>query len=568
MVDTSDRVAVIRQISLWSMIVNRLPNTREHTATSGRLRPPVWSTWFQRCSRWAVPYFTLLGVAALQAPGQDAIHTNQDLFLIPFTIKPASTEDPRSLQAVLYVSGDRGANWHNYQTQPIDGGKFSFRAGADGEFWFAVRTKVGPQALELPQDLVAELRVIVDRQPPTVDFTATHEPSSAIRLAWRTSDEIGALGKIRFEARSATTGAWTPVVLPGPPLMATGSVTWQYPATSPPLAVRAIVTDQAGNETITEREIANPHVAPNRTPYQRLDPGQAPVDPPAFLPGQSATTEVQITERRPSSEGTEGTPETGITIPNAGGAATVMPSPESMMPGPQSADSTWTPSPAPTPPAPDSGVTRASRSRKFQLDYVIENDTVDGVHRVEVWYTTDNGQNWMHYGDDEDRQSPMVAEVPNDGLYGFRLLVQSREGLVAAPPRSGDTPDVWVRVDATPPVAKITAARFGRGQDAAVLEIQWEARDAALESNPITLQFGESPTGPWRKVASHLPNSGEYDWRYDDRVPALFYLRLEVVDTAGNAAVDILTTPIRRDGFAPQGRIRAVRPVGFPWQRR
>jgi len=187
------------------------------------------------------------------------------------------------------------------------------------------------------------------------------------------------------------------------------------------------------------------------------------------------------------------------------------------------------------------------------------------VHRVEVWFTSDGGKSWRHYGDDEDRTSPFTAEVPSDGLYGFRLLVQAREGLVSQPPRSGDPADVWVTVDAAPPLAKITAARFGRDAESGRLQIHWDAQDAALAPNPITLLFGEAPQGPWRKIAADLPNTGSYDWAFDDRIPELFYIRLEVRDAAGNLGVDVLNNPIRRDGFEPHGFIRGVRPVQFRW---
>jgi hypothetical protein len=84
-----------------------------------------------------------------------------------------------------------------------------------------------------------------------------------------------------------------------------------------------------------------------------------------------------------------------------------------------------------------------------------------------------------------------------------------------------------------------------------------------LADFPIALFFGESTNGPWRKIASQIPNSGSFVWQLDDRVPSQFYLRLEVTDRAGNMAADVLQNPIRRDGFAPQGTIRGIRPISF-----
>ena len=206
---------------------------------------------------------------------------------------------------------------------------------------------------------------------------------------------------------------------------------------------------------------------------------------------------------------------------------------------------------------------RLSRSPRFQLDYVIENSDGSGVHRVEVWYTEDGARSWRHYGDDPDRQSPMIIEVPHDGRYGFRLLVQSREGLVAQPPRSGDEPDMWITVDSSPPLAELTSARYGRGDQAGLLLITWAAQDKQLGEGPVSLFFGDSTEGPWRQIGTQLPNTGNFAWKLDDRVPPEFYLRLEIVDHAGNLGVDVLPNPLRRDGLSPQGTIRGVQPIDF-----
>ncbi len=202
-----------------------------------------------------------------------------------------------------------------------------------------------------------------------------------------------------------------------------------------------------------------------------------------------------------------------------------------------------------------------SQSRRFQLEYDVEATSAAGVYRVEVWYTDDGGRTWRHHGDDEDRCSPYLVAVDEDGMYGFRLLVQAREGLAARPPRAGDPADIWIRVDAEPPVARITSARYGRGNQLGSLQINWDAKDEDLSDHPVTLLYGSHPEGPWRKIAANLPNTGRYDWRADDRAPAQIYLRLEVVDRAGNVGSDTLLEPIRSEGLAPRGFIRQVRPI-------
>ncbi len=162
---------------------------------------------------------------------------------------------------------------------------------------------------------------------------------------------------------------------------------------------------------------------------------------------------------------------------------------------------------------------RMSKSRRFEIDYDLQDVSFGSVHRVEVWFTGDGGRTWRHHGDDEDRQSPYLMQVDSDGLYGVRLLVQTRVGYNVRPPGTGDPADIWINVDSTPPTARITSVEYGRDTSASQLEIHWDAQDPNLADNPITLLFSDSTEGPWRRVVVDLPNTGTYRWPIDDRAP-------------------------------------------------
>lgn len=203
---------------------------------------------------------------------------------------------------------------------------------------------------------------------------------------------------------------------------------------------------------------------------------------------------------------------------------------------------------------------RISRSHRFQLEYDVDPSQRVGIGRVELWYTDDAGRHWRRYGDDEDRQSPFLVELNREGVYGFRLVLHSADGLAGRPPRSGEPADMWVLADWTRPTVELTSARYGTGDQLGKLVIRWTARDEHLTQNPVSLSYSESPSGPWTSIASGLDNVGQYLWHVDDRVPRDFYLRIEVRDEAGNVALDQLSQPINCDGLAPQGRIRSVRP--------
>jgi hypothetical protein len=183
------------------------------------------------------------------------------------------------------------------------------------------------------------------------------------------------------------------------------------------------------------------------------------------------------------------------------------------------------------------------------------------VAKVELWLTRDGGRSWQAWSTDPDRESPMEVSLPEEGVYGFRVVVTGRNGLSGPMPRSGEPADVWIGIDATTPVARFTAARYGEGNQAGQLDIRWEADDVMLAARPVTLLFGESPQGPWTIVATGLPNSGAYSWPVDPRTPQAIYLRLEVRDEAGNVAIDQLREPITLEGLRPKAHVRGIKPV-------
>jgi hypothetical protein len=205
---------------------------------------------------------------------------------------------------------------------------------------------------------------------------------------------------------------------------------------------------------------------------------------------------------------------------------------------------------------------RMVNSTRFELDYDVESVGPWGVRRVELWGTRDGGQTWSAYGVDTDNQSPIGATVEGEGIYGFRVLVQSGSGLVESPPQSGDLPEVWIGVDLTPPQCQILNVDQGAGERAGQLIIHWEADDLTPADRPISLSFAAQPDGPWMTIASGLRNTGRYVWQLDGRTPDALYLRLEARDEAGNVAVCQPSEPYQVAPLRPRGRIRDVRSLG------
>lgn len=210
-------------------------------------------------------------------------------------------------------------------------------------------------------------------------------------------------------------------------------------------------------------------------------------------------------------------------------------------------------------PAPGDPAVRMVSSRRISLNYEIKEKGPSGVSAVELWYTQD-GRSWMKWPENLNPNPPFVFDVHGEGLYGFTLVVRSGVGLGGNPPQVGDPPQIWVEVDETKPVVRLTAVDVGRGSEANRLTIAWEASDKNLARQPITLSYAESADGPWRPIASNLENSRRYVWQMPADVPYKFLVRVEAVDRAGNVGADQTLRPVIVDLAQPKGVILDVGP--------
>jgi hypothetical protein len=200
-------------------------------------------------------------------------------------------------------------------------------------------------------------------------------------------------------------------------------------------------------------------------------------------------------------------------------------------------------------------------TKRFRLDYAIDAIDPSGVAKVDLWMTRDNGQEWTLWGSDPDNVSPFPVQVNEEGRYGFRVVIHSRDGLTGQGPSRGDAPDMFIHVDSQPPLTKITSVPYGRGKEAGRLVINWSVSDPFLTLRPITLSYSRGPSGPWTVIDRGFRNVGRYVWKVDANVPERLFLRIEAIDQAGNVGVHALSQPIDVSGLVPRGTIRGVVPV-------
>ena len=201
-------------------------------------------------------------------------------------------------------------------------------------------------------------------------------------------------------------------------------------------------------------------------------------------------------------------------------------------------------------------------SNRFRLNYGIDSIDPSGVGKVVLWMTRDDGQTWKTWGTDPDRRSPFPVEVTEQGRYGFRIVVQSKDGLTGQGPSSGDDADIWIVVDTTAPLAQITSVPYGRGAEAGKLIINYKVADPLLTLRPITISYAANPAGPWEIVKEGARNDGRFAWKVSREVPKLIFLKIEAVDRAGNIGTHVLSQAVDVSGLVPRGTIHGVTPVG------
>ena len=200
-------------------------------------------------------------------------------------------------------------------------------------------------------------------------------------------------------------------------------------------------------------------------------------------------------------------------------------------------------------------------SLDFEIGYDVDTAGTMGVTRVELWGTTDGGRSWQRLSVDTDNRSPVLAAVPAPGDYGLKIVVETAGGIDPVRPRPGDRPEMFVRIDTTPPVAKLTGVSQGTGAHADHLMVQWQATRSLATDEKASLAYSNHPSGPWVTAAANIPNNGHYAWRLARHLPRKFYVRLEVRDQAGNVAGDQTQVPVEVTLPTPSGRLGDVRPV-------
>ncbi|MER3415169.1 MAG: hypothetical protein C4297_03025 [Gemmataceae bacterium] len=499
---------------------------------------------------------TLFLTGCLQAtPGAnlpEPYFTNQKSFQIPIELKLDPAQQKQIEQLLLYVSTDKGKTWLEAAVASVQQQAFPFFAPHDGEYWFSL-VMVDRNRRREPADVAAappELIVVVDTKKPVVRILRLEHERQGVLVEWEVSDEYPDLNTLKIEKKQGDNAAWEPVSSVTPSLRGRTLVAADV---RQPLALRIQVQDLAGNVGVVTRELAPSSVltpAPNSeseslrpimpTSNKSGAPSTAAYEPPPFPAAVS------------SESGTVARP--GDVVPGVIASSDAPARPRSTA---APLEQVASPPSAPQPAGPVMPAVQYVNSLRFDLDYEIARVGPSGVGTVELWVTRDDGRTWQRLGEDPDRRPPFPVELQEEGVYGFKLIVRNKAGLGRGIPQPGESPDVRVEVDVTPPQAKLYAPEADpRKKD--TLTLVWEVIDRNLATRPIAIKWAERPEGPWQVIASDLPNTGRYLWKLPQEIPYRVYLRLEAQDQAGNISVAETPQPVLVDLQEPDARILGV----------
>jgi len=539
-----------------------------------------------------VALVAMLGLGLAQPPAAapaDYHPFNSRNIKFPIQFAPDKVKSIRKVE--LHVSNDGGQVWQLAAVAPPTQDTFIYTAPSDGRYWFHIVTE-DLKGTKDPANLTNEppaMKVLFDTKNPMVTVTNAKRTGDEVVVEWRVDDQFPKddATRVYFRPVSATEG-WQEVTVPA---NSRNGVRFA-PGVPGPIAVRIAVADMVGNKGEGFKEVdgiaATTSFSPGGSGGAGLvtggaSPAGATIPPPDLGPlGGPVAPSVPPT-----------------VVPAAPTPPVVVPPPMGVVPPPASIPAT-PPSSVPSASAPvptfdprsslmpaggnaATGPVIEPRAQvinavAFDLNYQVEQRGPSGISRVDLWVTRDDGKSWVWWSKHEGRDPVLkvnlgtTSNVQPEGLYGFRLVPVSGAGLSDATPAAGDSADMRVIVDVTAPTVKIFPATADPNSiDSLVL--QWEATDKNFGDDPITLEWCESPTGPWRPVATtvnaealnglgavakHLPNTGKHSWKVPTGLPPRVYLKVTARDAAGNTTEQVTREPILVDLTKPRAKITGI----------
>ena len=499
----------------------------------------------------------------------------------------------------LLVSRDEGQTWTPADTVTPDKERLNREylnlvAKEDGLYFvnLVFYFKDGTRDPKDPWREAPEYKLLIDATPPVVKIVSATRQGDDVLLDWTADDKYlnEAATQVLYKASSNPLNEWTPV----PPGSVGKRAAKFRPAFAGPIVVRVIALDYAENRADVAREVPAAVVTASYTPTPAGDVPPPPVVPlpaptitPAGVPATPGSPTVMMPVGVVPAAVPALAPVPTLPLPApVAQAVTPLPlvpasepaAPQNVAPLATTGNSGFPPA-AVAPAAAPVNPPQYLRGTDFDLLYEVENNGPSGLSRVDLYVTRDQGQTWAKWSSHPGKERPLKVKLGRgydankDGEYGLKLVPVSGVGLADDAPTAGTPPDHRVVVDTVAPQVLIYPHGVAPGQPNAVA-LNWVARDANFGPTPITVEWGETPAGPWRSVASpdvaqaggganaatvaRLPNTGQYLWALPAGMPThRVYLRVTATDRAGNRSEVVTREPITVDLMRPKARIVA-----------
>ncbi len=484
----------------------------------------------------------------------------------------------------LFLSQDQGQTWFMRQSVLPNQSEFAFTVKDDGMYYINMQLAYTDGRLEPPDvsRVLPAQKIIIDSTPPIVKIGSVQRVGDEVAVDWSVEDKFpnDRMTMIRFRPTTGGESDWQ-VATDG--VLNRNSAKFKCPLTGP-LVVQVLATDLAGNVGRASKE-----VAPITT--SAYTPSTPPVMPSAPLPAPNlAVSSDPAPVAGPL-------PAPAMTFepaaPVAVSPAPTMPAVESPKPIAMGSGihSATFPAPAmvPATPAPTPQVAEVPvamqiiKTPRFDLNYQLEGGP-SGISRVDLYVTRDDGRSWVRWSTHPGTESPLKVILDTkfnqeiEGEYGLKLVPISGAGLSDGAPVAGTTPEMKLQVDTSAPIVKVyqpTPDVNNRG----ALMLHWEATDRNFGREPISIEYSENPTGPWKPVTGgdavipvagggmgatpRVANSGNYSWNLPANLQTpRVYLKFVAVDLAGNRSEVITPNPILVDLLKPKAKIQGITPTG------
>ena len=210
-------------------------------------------------------HLTFFSPAAAQAQLPEPSYWRTRVFFIPYQPTDATPFASPIDKVQLLVSRGGDNQWAVLQEADPRVRGFSYHAPVDGEYAFAVRT-VNRKGEATPATIAqAQIRVVVDTAPPTVQLTAAPDVTGRIILRYEARDLQLKPETVRLEAQSD--GVTWQRIAAGPPDVSqpdrvVGQVAWKPPTRAGGVKFRATIDDRAGNQfsAVADASLVSPLV--------------------------------------------------------------------------------------------------------------------------------------------------------------------------------------------------------------------------------------------------------------------------------------------------------------------